>query len=400
MNCRYDSIFRNVALTIWTISYFMFFSFCAEGNDGELYGGGGSSLFPVFNDNVSVKKEVLKISYNKNWRKNEYQSDDLPLHVEVDYEFYNHGGEQEILIGFEAMLATPNEGNEIVPDIKNFLVVVNGMNVPYESKIIHDPYAVFNSEKANKIDSIFSNDSDEIPNRYIYYFKAVFKQGVNRITHSYDCNFVSNTVGNYAHDLSYTYDLMPALRWKNRQIDDFTLILDFGDLSHFQVYSLMDSDKDLWRFTGGGKINVEVDTNYSSGDDTNDRTTYLSLFCQKGRVEYKCKNFKPTNDLDITFRTPLSSNILSFSPENDASAESSLSEFFKSFNIDDKTARRIYRNLPFARRGYIFKDKLLSDFYKKHTFWYTPDPTYKGSTKDFSKYEKDIIKGDSKIFDY
>jgi hypothetical protein len=170
-------------------------------NDSDFYGGGGGILFPVFNDNVSVKKEVLKISYNKIWRKYGYQSDDLPLHVEVDYEFYNHGGEQELLIGFESMLG--GEHHDEIPNIANFKVIVNGLLVPHQSKIIHDPYAVFNSEKANKIDSIFSNDSDEIPNRYIYYFKAVFKQGVNRITHSYDCNFVSNTVGNYAHDLSY-----------------------------------------------------------------------------------------------------------------------------------------------------------------------------------------------------
>jgi len=399
MNCRYNSLFKNVAFIFRIFISFTFCSFCVEGNDGEFYGGGGSSLFPIFNDNVSVRKEVLKISYTKNLTNNKYVSDNLPLHVEIDYEFYNHGDEQELLIGFESMLAPTEGGNEVPPDIKDFRVMVNGMNVTYESRIIHDPYAIYNSEKSNKNDSIFSKDSneneDENPNRYIYYFKAVFKQGINRINHSYDCNYVSSTNGSYANDLSYSYDLMPAMRWKNRQIDDFTLILDFGDLSHFQVYPLMDSDKDRWKFTGGGKINVEVDSNYSTDEDTNDRTTYLSLFCQQGRVEYKCKNFKPTNDLILFFRTPtpMRFDMLSFSPEDDGYDESSLSEYFKSFNIDNKTARRIYRNLPFARRGYIFKDKLLTDFYKKHTSWYEPNAKYNGNIKNFTTKEKEIING-------
>lgn len=121
MNCRYNSLFKNVAFIFRIFISFTFCSFCVEGNDGEFYGGGGSSLFPIFNDNVSVRKEVLKISYTKNLTNNKYVSDNLPLHVEIDYEFYNHGNEQELLIGFEVMLEPTEGGMKSHPILKIFV---------------------------------------------------------------------------------------------------------------------------------------------------------------------------------------------------------------------------------------------------------------------------------------
>ena len=38
--------------------------------------------------------------------------------------------------------------------------------------------------------------------------------------------------------------------------------------------------------------------------------------------------------------------------------------------------KKILRNLPFAYRGYVFKDKMLQQFYDS-TDWYMPDPNYK-----------------------
>ena len=140
-------------------------------------------------------------------------------------------------------------------------------------------------------------------------------------------------------------------------------------------------------------------------------TQYSNIYCKEGKVEYRCKNFKPINNLDIIFANPIESffisvpNELSYSPDYDDESDDdesdnnrSLKEYFYSIKIDATLAKRIYRNLPFARRGYIFKDKLLSDFYKKHTSWYEPNPKYNGNIKDFTIGEKKIIKKSILLF--
>ena len=47
----------------------------------------------------------------------------------------------------------------------------------------------------------------------------------------------------------------------------------------------------------------------------------------------------------------------------------------------------ILKNLPFAYRGYIFKDKALQDYFKSCT-WYLPNPDYKGGMEGFTEEEK------------
>ena len=37
--------------------------------------------------------------------------------------------------------------------------------------------------------------------------------------------------------------------------------------------------------------------------------------------------------------------------------------------------RKIYRNLPYARRGYVFKTKDLQDYFQTQD-WYIPNPSY------------------------
>ena len=64
--------------------------------------------------------------------------------------------------------------------------------------------------------------------------------------------------------------------------------------------------------------------------------------------------------------------------------------------IDDENIRcnsisadmkKIMRNLPFAYRGYVFKTKMLQDFFES-TDWYVPDPSYVSDMKDLNEDEK------------
>ena len=73
-------------------------------------------------------------------------------------------------------------------------------------------------------------------------------KNVRNIKHSY-CYEASTSVANY---YSFRYNLTPAIRWANRQIDDFTLILDIGDFEYFNLNKTFYNDKNDWIINGIG----------------------------------------------------------------------------------------------------------------------------------------------------
>ena len=52
--------------------------------------------------------------------------------------------------------------------------------------------------------------------------------------------------------------------------------------------------------------------------------------------------------------------------------------------------RRILKNLPYASRGYVFKDKKLQKYFSRF-WWYMPDPSWQPSTDDFTPREWKLI---------
>jgi hypothetical protein len=52
---------------------------------------------------------------------------------------------------------------------------------------------------------------------------------------------------------------------------------------------------------------------------------------------------------------------------------------------------RILRNLPYASRGYVFKDQKLAAYFKS-LWWYMPDPNWVQRTADFTEQERELIK--------
>ena len=57
------------------------------------------------------------------------------------------------------------------------------------------------------------------------------------------------------------------------------------------------------------------------------------------------------------------------------------------YNGFSKEQKKIMRNLPFAYRGYIFKNKELDTFFKT-TEWYIPNPSYDGNMEALNEEEK------------
>jgi hypothetical protein len=74
-------------------------------------------------------------------------------------------------------------------------------------------------------------------------------------------------------------------------------------------------------------------------------------------------------------------------------------KYFRANLVSSPQAKRILRNLPYAHRGHIFKDKKLKEFFES-LWWYMPDPSYDDTTKDLTKYEQEYISGKFKGFTY
>lgn len=52
--------------------------------------------------------------------------------------------------------------------------------------------------------------------------------------------------------------------------------------------------------------------------------------------------------------------------------------------------QRVIRNLPFANRGHVFKDKRLREYFEG-LWWYMPDPTYDDDTSDFTPVDWEFV---------
>lgn len=382
-------------LTITFICLLFLVDLSLFGNDSDFYGGGGGVLFPVLNDQISVKKEVLKITHrgNETWISDVRKEN--PITVEVDYLFFNHGKSTVLNIGFEAFLG--GEEHDQIPDIQQFTVLVNGKKVRAKPHLIDDTLDITKRISWKNILQIEPEQSYS-NKRYVYLFKALMKKGFNRIKHRYKCFYTGMRVSYCAN---YSYDLFPALRWKNRKIEDFTLILDFDDFSQFTVDFMTRDDSKNWTMKGNGKLNF---LNVNKTIDTNEYQDIPSttIYIKKGIAIFKAKDFVPMNNLDIDLSNPITES------HNYRRAELPLGRFYDSFftdtynyldelfaeqNIMNISHReKIIRNLPFARRGYIFKNKMLLNYYINHTDWYKKDPKYKGSMGSFSSLEKDILK--------
>src|SRR5664279_6485438 len=100
-------------------------------NDGA-FRVSGNQLIPMYETDISVKKEVLSIR-----RINARQAE-----VDVYYEFFNPKDSKELEVGFEAFSpsgdvdAQPVNGGQ--PYITRFSVSMNGEPVPYKVAIVSD----------------------------------------------------------------------------------------------------------------------------------------------------------------------------------------------------------------------------------------------------------------------
>lgn len=380
----------------------MFFgSVSATANDGAYYMS-GNQLVPMYTTQIDVKKEVLDIRR---------EGDEIV--VNVHYELYNKGKPVSLLVGFEAMPPSgdvnglPKNGEH--PYMTDFTASINGKPLQYEVALVptadhweknaqgiytlgldqdKSPFYFnegrINQESESTLLARMSNVPNEVDELYVYHFTADFESGKNTIDHSYRF-YASGTVGEM---FNFDYVLKAINRWGDSSIDDFQLSLDMGEMIEFNILNTFFDSGDEWRIVGVGKIypTPSITPIYYTDDDIEESTTFA---LREGKAVFNKTNFTPKSDLFLS--APAYVN----QPQNTFDASQHNLSFnyvwmdFTHQKLDD-FSKKVLRNFPFARHGYVFTNKQLQTYYERQP-WYIADPNYKAAFSALSAEEQQYV---------
>ena len=395
------------------VAFLVLVASIAQANDAVFFVN-GSHLQPLQETDIAVKSEVLTITIK----------DDGFAYVEVDYQFMNNGEAKDVTMGFEA--SSPyNAGDDVIqlhgahPYIKDFSVVMNGKALSYRNGLVFSsdedlPEEVAQAGKgqlgfvpidlkkwkydAENSERFHNAKTDEYASySYAYYFDAHFNKGLNTVRHTYTYR-MSYGVGK-AFDIPYW--LLPAMRWANHQIDDFTLRIRTDNCTKHFIIENTPFEGAPFRVTAGkGK------TREMTVKDFGDSYKVTEVVLRNGTLEWHRNNFHTDSDMEI-----LSADQLEYLHDwGDApvpvyhdsgvtymgwmSWTGDINKYFPGEGSEQKVQQfvaRIQRNLPYAHRGYVFKDAKLRKFFESQ-WWYMPDPTWEPSASTFSPCEQEMIK--------
>ena len=367
-----------------TVQFMLCVTVCYS-NDGAFMAQ-GNHLIPMYESDISVKKEILTIK----------RFGSRQVTITVYYEFFNPKVDKEVEVGFEAASpsgdvdATPVKGEH--PYMDNFTVNLNGEPIPYKIAIVSDSVYYKNGNYKSKTLAQAIRESEENSNYvdffYVYHFKARFKKGINIIIHTYTLTLSSGIDENY--DL--TYILTAAKRWANRQIDDFTLQIDMGELQDITIPHSFFSNASEWQIQGTGKsIEIKKDKEKYIG------TNMSEFFIRKGVLVFQKLNFKPQSELNLySFNNY---HHLYTSGQHDDGEYPDHFDYkrdYLPFSIEDQRnindpaddfSRQVLKNLPFARRGNVFKSPQLQTYFE-HQPWYMKDENYKPVLSELTPKEQ------------
>lgn len=352
----------------------------ARANDGVFYAS-GNQLVPLQETDIAVRKEVLTITLG----------DDGLATVEVDYELENPGKEKRVLMGFEAPSPSGNtarfDSTGRHPFIQDFTVEMNGQSLPYAHAVCFSPIRHALEPVDFEQWKLEEHYGDHIQNQkteeyreyaYVYHFQATFLPGLNRVRHTYRYRLSKDV----ATAFCLPYKLTPALRWANGQIDEFTLRIRVPQTAkHFVI------DDDIFQAASFHITEGTGKTRHNRTADEQKSVQEVSL--RNGTLEWKTRNFAPKDELYITSADHLFSGTYPLGDFYDRSRAFPTGMMEHQLT---KSSRRILRNLPYAHRGYVFRNKNLQKFFEGQ-WWYMPDPDWQPSTDDFTLKEQEYIQG-------
>lgn len=235
-------------------------------------------------------------------------------------------------------------------------------------------------------------ESDEADFYYVYHFRSVFKPGLNILRHSYILDLSNSAIEHYTLD----YVLTAAKRWANRQIDDFTLQIDMGEFQDIYMENSFFTNVSEWK-TDSAVKSLQLKAT-GAGGNTIDTAEFL---VRKGMILFQKRSFKPAGDLHF-----FSFNNYYFREQDENPEDADKEPVFNwkksylPFSIDsqdgisppaDEFSKRILHNLPFARRGYIFKSADLQAYFERQK-WYWPNPGYTPVAALLTKEEQEWLK--------
>lgn len=377
----------------------LLFTLCAvlplSANDGRFYASGNQFL-PVAETDIRLQKEVLSITLtDSGWAE-----------IDVAYTLYNPSKAKTICVGFEAPCPTGDVSDTYHADgrhpyIDGFTIKMNSQFLSYRQAVT----PAFKFEKGQGLtpidttrwkpeemvsEMLYNAQLDSaISFSYTYYFEARFEEGENTINHHYRYR-TDESIG---YTFGIAYKLMPAMRWANRQIDDFTLMLRCpGTAKHFIVNNFEFGLGSQYQIVEGvGKTRQRIIR------DGGTKRTVTEIALRNGAARYRVINFRPIDELYITSADEWSLYAYNAKGEMIQDPKVPCGFFYdrgpgKPFLLNPEGAMpRLLRNLPYAHRGYVFKDPSLRQYFNS-LWWYMPDPTYKPSPADLTPFEKETLK--------
>lgn len=355
----------------------------------------GNQLVPLQETDISVRREVLTISLMDNGM----------ARVDVQYEFWNPGPAKRLTMGFEAD-PPYNYDYKFYPDgrhpsISLFTVEMNGRQLEYSNAVcvadtlpltkIKDLkryymwdnnwlYDTANADPKSAYNVPIDYDAG-IPFAYVYYFDADFQPGLNRVRHTYVYRMSTGVGFPYLVD----YKLTPATRWAGGKIDDFTLTIRADSTAkHFYVFDSAFAGIPFAVSEGMGKMRRS--STYG---------TPIEVSLRNGAITLHTTDFAPQAELCIravgvdgcyvdqqcitggTYDRTARINWGPYEGQQEVPA-------------DPAFRQRVIRNLPFANRGHVFRDKRLREYFEG-LWWYMPDPDYKDDTSDFTPVDWECV---------
>lgn len=373
----------------------MVVSLPAAANDG-IYYTKGNQLVPLQETDISVRREVLTISLMDNGM----------ARVDAQYEFWNPGPAKRLTMGFEAD-PPYNYDYKFHPDgrhpsISLFTVEMNGRQLEYSNAVcVADTlpltkvkdlkryymwdnnwlYDTANADPKSGYNDPIDYDAG-IRFAYVYYFDADFKPGLNRVRHTYVYR-MSTMVG-----IQYLveYKLTPAARWAGGKIGDFTLTIRADSTAkHFYVYDSV---------FGGIPFAVSEGMGKTRRSNRYGNPTEVSL--RNGAITLHTTDFTPRTELSIRAvgeEVYYAGNTCIVGGTYDRSSREwwGAYEGRRQIPADNDFRQRVTRNLPYANRGHVFRDKRLREYFEG-LWWYMPDPDYKDDTSDFTPVDWEYVR--------
>ena len=318
--------------------------------------------------------------------------------VDVQYEFFNPGARKTVLMGFEADyprdgIMRENDGGH--PNITGFTVVMNDKSLPVRTALVVGETQLdaqgnirafdlsrYGNDKSQQVDSLWVHRwAKGEPVAYVYHFEATFEPGVNVVHHRYRYLMKQAVYCHYGLD----YKLSPALRWANRQIDDFTLRIRTRDVPlHFMMEDSLFRTPVEPVIEGTGKWRRRAIRGVGLYGD--DPISVTEVFLRDATVEFRATNYRPGDELRL------------FAADCTEPGDIyEISDYYayrypliRPTSLSNDLYRRV-RNLPFAHRGYVFKDRGLNDFFRNR-WWYIPDESYQTTVESLTPGEQEWLR--------